>query len=147
MNFSKFRTIVIILVIGLWVTGCAEGPTISHSTNFQAEPSAGLTRIFIYRTKNMFGAAIQPKVKVNGEETGTCKPNGVFSVDVPKSVHRISVSTETTDSILVNTSKSGTVYIKCKPALGVIIYRLKLEQMSAAEGESDIKDLSYTGAY
>jgi hypothetical protein len=50
-------------------------------------------RVVFYRT-TVFGAAVQPEVKLNGVTVGTAVPNGFFWADRPPGPIEISTSTE-----------------------------------------------------
>jgi uncharacterized protein DUF2846 len=65
------------------VAGCATGgQKFKEMSSEMAAPPAGMGRIYFYRT-SVFGAAVQPEVKLNGEVVGKAVPQGFFYADRP----------------------------------------------------------------
>lgn len=132
------------LVAAGLLAGCASGPTLSESKS--APIAKGMSRLVVYRT-GLLGAAIQPKVQVDGKDTGLCTPNGVFSVDVPAGQHRVSATTEMTNQTVVETKAGATSYVKCSVGFGLVIGQARLEGVSTATGAAETGGLSLTGSY
>lgn len=91
-------TLLILPLLFVVLSGCATGPKYTEvASSFDAlEPGKG--RIFIYRPSS-FGAAIQPKVRLDGEVVGKAKPHGFFFVDHAPGEYEIVTSTEVERSL------------------------------------------------
>src|SRR5450432_3600411 len=90
---KKLYYLLLIISSSALMTGCATGPKYSQvKASFPAlAPENG--RIYFYRITSL-GAAVQPAVKLNGEEVGTAKPSGFFYVDRPPGNYKVETSTE-----------------------------------------------------
>jgi hypothetical protein len=139
------KLICAILSAGL-LSACASGSSLSDSAVSIEPPAPGMTRITVYRD-SIFGAAIQPAVRVNGTETGRCQPNGVFYVDVPDGTHEVIAQGETTSRVVIDTDLYDQAYIKCSIGMGIIGGRPQLVPVDAATGGRDVQDLVFTGNY
>jgi hypothetical protein len=142
----KNKSLVSALVIASAVSlsGCATGAKFSETT--QAEISEGKGRIVVYRT-SIVGGGIQPIVNVNGVPTAKCQPNGVFTVDVPPGQVALSVETEKTRTSYVDVEAGKTSYVRCDPAMGLVIWQVKLTNVSATEGQAETGNLAVVGAF
>ena len=147
MKHSFFRTVSLFLLVSLIITGCAQGITVSEASNFKAKPRDGMSRIVVYRTQKLYAAANQPKVFLDGKETGRCKPNGVFFIDVPKGKHEISVTTEFKKKMVINTTNVNIAYVRCNIGVGLVVGHPILKKRSVAQGETETAQLSFTGTY
>ncbi|MGI9415365.1 MAG: hypothetical protein ACR2PM_16945, partial [Hyphomicrobiales bacterium] len=88
---------------------------------------------------------VQPSVKVDGRETGSCKPNGVFYVDVRPGKHEVSARTEVTDT--VTASSRRPTYIECSIDLGIVVGRPSLIEVTPSRAKEKIGKLAFTGKY
>ncbi len=146
MNFQIARKISLIVGACATLAACASGPTLSESESAQIAPAPDETRIVVYRN-SILGAAIQPLVAVNGQQTGRCTANGVFFVDVPKGQYRISAATEVERAITVDTTNANIAYVRCSIGLGLIAGRPKFEVVPNETGRAESAGLSHTGTF
>lgn len=137
-----FATAALVLTLA----GCAEQPT--QVSEPAAQPAApvdavasvapvGGNRIYIYR-RSIMGAAVQPKVYVDGAEVGRCSRGNVVSVAVSPGTHTISATTETRKSVSVSVSDGQDVYVKCRISAGIAVGRPKFIVVPVAEGAADV---------
>jgi len=140
------NTTIALSFLALALGACATGEKLStQSLAFHSVP-AGKARIAIYRTK-VIGAAVQPSVVVADQETGVCKPKGVFFVDVAPGKHVISATTEATDYVAVNARAGQISYVECSIDSGIVIGRPDLEIVDKIIAEQVIGELALTGKY
>ena len=142
-KFSKFA----VLLLGAAVlSGCASGRTTAELPQSQLALAPSNARIAVYRT-GIMGAAVQPKVKVNGRKTGACQPNAVFYVDVPPGTYEVSASTESTETIFVDAKAGQTHYVECSIGFGVLVGRPNLVEVTSGTGRGKTRDLVFKGKY
>lgn len=144
--FKKMSTFASVSMACLGLTACATGDSLSQSAASIPEVAQGMSRIVVYRTQIM-GAAVQPKIFVNGQETDTCQPNQVFYVDVPAGQHVLKAVTETTETLVVNTQPNTSTYVTCEVDFGIVIGRPDLEIEHSATGRGEVNRLVFGGLY
>lgn len=141
---SAVRTLIG-LCVPVILSACATGASLDESVDIEAVPP-GMSRIVVYRTE-VAGTAVQPTVSVDGRETGRCRPEGAFLIDLPPGEHRLSASTETTASTTVTTREGEVVYVECSLSLGVLVGHPKLTPVRAETGRAEARDLALTGRF
>jgi hypothetical protein len=141
----KIRSILFIFpAVILLLSGCATGPKYTEvASGFDVlDPEKG--RIYIYRP-SAFGAAIQPKVTLNGEVVGKAVSHGFFFVDRAPGEYLIMTSTEVDRSLSVTLEKHETRYVRLKTSIGFVVGHIYPELVDPAEGQEEIRKLSYIG--
>lgn len=148
MSSMRARIVKIscVLLSAAMLAGCASGVPVSESEVARAEIPRGQARVAVYRT-NFLGAAIQPLVRVNGDETGRCTPQGVFYVDVAPGQHTVSATTEVEKVSYLSVSEGETAYVKCSIGFGVFVGQPRLDVVSNSIGQSETQSLKVTGKY
>jgi hypothetical protein len=126
------------------MAGCASGPKYTEMKSKIPAIKTGEGRIFIYRD-SIFGAAVQPKVMINGVEVGTSQSNGFFYVDRPAGDYKISSSTEVERSVSFVLAAGESKFIQSSISMGLLVGRINFELVNAAGGETAISGLAYTG--
>jgi hypothetical protein len=136
----------LLLIVGssALMTGCASGPKYSQMKASFPAVAQDNGRIFFYRTA-MLGAAVQPAVKVNGEEVGTAKPEGFFYVDRPPGNYTVETSTEVKRQLSMNLETNQTRYVRLNISIGFFVGHVYPELIENAAGENEILDCHYTG--
>jgi|SRR5579864_6080993 len=129
----------------LLLAACASGPQFSQIESGLTAPASDRGRIFVYRTA-VFGAAIQPSVKVNGETVGTAAPQGVFYIDRPPGTYKISTTTEVTRSVSLTLEAGEMRYVRLGVSLGFLVGHVYPELVDASVGSSEIKDCHFMGS-
>ena len=135
-----------VLMVGtiLLGTGCAHtGPKFAD-TPIPAL-SAGQGRIFVYRKGTMFGAAVQPKVRLNEERVGKSVPGGFFYVDRDPGEYKISSATEVEESTMLSLKAEQTNYVRMNIQMGIVIGRIVPELVDSSVGEKQIQKCRFTG--
>ncbi|RZI41145.1 hypothetical protein EGT07_20580 [Herbaspirillum sp. HC18] len=93
----------------------------------------------------MFGAAIQPSIKLDGVVVGDSKPGGFFYVDSKAGNHEVMCTTEVDKKLTFTLDKGEIKYVKTSVGLGIVAGRVIPELVSQDEAQKDLGDLSYTG--
>ena len=132
------------LGLAVALTGCASGPAFKDVQSTFPKLSADQGRIYFYRESSMFGAAIQPSIKLDGVDVGTSKPGGFFYVDTKVGGHEVSTSTEVENKLTFVVANGETKYVKTSPHMGVMVGHVVPELIEPEEAKKDIVDLSYT---
>lgn len=143
---NKNAKIFYVLCSAALLAGCASGVPVSESEVARAEIPEGKARVAVYRT-NLFGAAIQPLVRVNGGETGRCAPQGVFYVDVKPGQNTVSATTEVEKVSYLSVNEGETAYVKCSIGFGLLVGQPRLDVVSESIGRSETQSLKVTGKY
>jgi hypothetical protein len=128
------------------LAGCASG--IKHKDMESSIPSlkAGDGRIYFLRSSSMFGAAIQPDIRLNGKVVGSSKPGGFFFVDRPAGNYTAATSTETEKSASFVLAAGETKYLRTSPSFGVLVGRVVVELETPEKARAELPSLSYIGA-
>jgi hypothetical protein len=128
------------------LTGCAaSGPKFAEMQASTPTLNADQGRVFFYRKGSMFGAAIQPALKLDGKEVGKSQPGGYFYVDAASGSHEASASTEATNKVSFVLAKGEVKYVRTSPQMGLLAGHIVPELVGADEATKELSDLSYTG--
>lgn len=132
-------------VIG--ITGCAaRGPSLGMISDRMPTLQADQGRIFFYRDKSFVGAAVQPKIRLNGEEVGQSVPGGFFFADRPAGNYEVGASTEVERTVTFTLAPAETRYVRTKVGFGFFVGRVYPELVSTEDGEKALPSMSYIGA-
>lgn len=117
----------------------------------ELEPAApaiasGKGRIVVYRT-GILGAAIQPKISVDGVERGKCQPNGAFTADVAPGQRIVSATTEVKRETVVTVAQGQTAYVRCSIGLGFLVGQPQLEVVPTDVGKQESAPLTMIGRF
>jgi len=139
------RMLLATVAVTSLLAGCASG--VKHSEMAASLPSvkAGEGRIYFMRSASMFGAAIQPDIRLNNEVVGESKPGGFFFVDRPAGKYIASASTETEKTLSFVLDAGETKYVRSSPSLGLMVGRVVLELETPEKAKEELSSLSYTG--
>jgi Protein of unknown function (DUF2846) len=138
------RRAVLTLGIVALLGACASGPKYAEMKSKIPVVKSGEGRIYVFRD-SIFGAAIQPKVYLNGGEVGASKANGFFYVDRPAGEYKMANQTEVERSLTFVLEPGETKYVRSSISFGLIAGRANFELAPAAEAQKAIEGLSYTG--
>lgn len=142
MKSNHMKWLALVVVVG--VSGCASGPGYREYSEQIPEVSQGEGRIFLYRAAAV-GAAVQPKVRVNGEEVGKATPGGFFYIDRPTGSYEISTSTEAKRSLSLELDSGEERYVRLEMKLGFFVGHVKPVLVERSVGMDEIQKLKYTG--
>jgi hypothetical protein len=143
----KMKTLirVALLMTLAFLSACASGP--KHAEIASSIPGLKPTegRVYVYRSNSMLGAAIQPKVMVNGKAAGESKPGGFFFVDLPAGPVEIATSTEVEKKLTFVLDPGQTRYVRTSIGFGVMVGRVYPELVDPAAGAKEVTETSYIG--
>ena len=125
-------------------TGCASGPKYSTIKSTFPPLAQDSGRIYFYRN-SILGAAVQPAVKLNGNEVGTAKADGFFYVDRPAGNFTVETSTEVTRRLSLMLDTNQTRYVKLNISMGFFVGHVYPELVDNVTGEKEIIECKYTG--
>jgi len=125
------------------VAGCAtSGPTYTEMMAPQLTNNLG--RIYVYRT-SVFGAAIQPSVRLDGTVVGDSAPGGYFFVDRPAGNYMISTETEVERAVSLTLTPGQVRYVRLDPTFGFVVGHISPVLVENDKAQNEIKSLHYTG--
>jgi Protein of unknown function (DUF2846) len=141
---STARSLVVVL-LAFGVFGCATtGPKFMELGSQLPSLDSDTGRIYIYR-KTAFGAAIQPKVVVNGENVGYAVPKGFIFLDKKPGNYEIMTSTEVERKLSLTLEGGQTRFVRLNISLGFFVGHVYPELVENEVGEADIQNLHYIG--
>lgn len=141
---SIFAKVFVSVMFSILAAGCVSAPAYEEFANVIYPPLPLDGRIYFYRTSAL-GAAMQPVVKVDGEEVGKATPSGFFYVDRLAGSHEISVMTKTEKSLSVTLRDGEIKYVRFDVNVGIFVGDVDPVLVNAAVGEEELKALLYTG--
>ena len=136
--------IVLVMIAAAVLAGCASGPKFEVAEKTLPALSPGKARIFFYRPSSL-GAAIQPEVRLNGTVVGKAEPNGVFYVDRDPGNMEVVTGSEIDRKLTFTVGPGETRYVKLGVGLGVVVFRIIPELMSAEQAKAHMADLAFVG--
>ena len=142
---STLKVFITSMVI-LLLSACsifAVGPKYSTMQTTLPVLSKDNGRIFFYRSDSLFGAGIQPQVKLNGAVVGESKPGGFFYVDRKSGDYEVVLTSEVDKKLTFRLDKGQTRYVKMTVGMGVLVYRVYPELIDPATAKTDMQELSY----
>ncbi|WP_376692387.1 DUF2846 domain-containing protein [Wenzhouxiangella sp. EGI_FJ10409] len=142
MKSKAYLILAAILVV--LVSGCASGPSFRDYESSIPPLSEDAGRIYMYRTA-VVGAAVQPKVRVDGEPVGKATPQGFFFVDLPPGDYEISASTEAKRSLTLTLDQREIRYVRLEMKMGFMAGHVKPVLVDDSIGREEILGTKYTG--
>jgi Protein of unknown function (DUF2846) len=143
---TTFTRRLALVCLAAMLGACASGPKLAEMQASIPAVKAGEGRIYFYRSGSMMGAAIQPKIMVNGKVVGESKPGGFFFVDLPPGAVEVSTSTEVEKKLSLTLDGGQTRYVRTVIGFGLLVGRVYPELVDNAEGAKGMADTSYIGA-
>lgn len=137
---SMFKAFVMFCI--LFTIGCASGPKYAEMAQTIPELRPDQGRIYIYRNV-VFGAAVQPKIKLNGEVIGTSTAKGFLFVDRPPGEYKVMTSTEVDRSLSFMLDPAQTRYVRCNVSMGFFVGHVYPELVEASVGQKEIQQCSH----
>ena len=128
------------------VAGCATGgQKFKEMSSEMAAPLAGMGRIYFYRT-SVFGAAVQPEVKLNGEVVGKAVPQGFFYADRPPGDYTVTTATEVEKKLTFTLDAGQVRYVRLAISIGVFVGHVYGELVDEPAAVNEMESTSYTGS-
>ena len=125
------------------LTGCASGPKFADMSSTIPAIKANEGRVYFFRSDTMFGAAIQPDIRLNNEVVGSSKPGGFFYVDRPAGSFSAAATTETEKTLSFTLDAGETKYVRTSPSFGILVGRIQLQLEEPAKAQAEVEKLSY----
>jgi len=144
MRRTLLKFAAIAFVAGL--AGCASGVKYQDMASGIASIKPGQGRVYFLRSSSMFGAAVQPDIRLNGEVVGESKPGGFFFVDRPAGNYTATAATETEKAATFVLQAGDTKYLRTSPSIGLLVGRVVVEIEDPKKALAELPSLSYTGA-
>lgn len=141
-NFLKLAAATACAVV---LSGCASGAKYQQVADAMGTVKPGEGRIVFFRSSSMFGAAVQPDIRLNDVVVGTSKPGGFFYVDRPTGSYMAAAATETEKTASFVLAAGETKYLRTSPALGLLVGRVVVELETPEKALAELPSLSYTG--
>lgn len=139
------RVLMTLLAVAL-LAGCAtSGPTYGDLQSKLPPPAEGQGRIFIYRTV-VFGAAVQPDVKLNNVVVGSAVPRGFIYLDRPAGNYTISTQTEVERTLSLTLAPGQVRYVRLAIGIGFFVGHVYPELVDDKEGIADIASCHLVGS-
>ncbi|MGB0206073.1 MAG: DUF2846 domain-containing protein [Neptuniibacter sp.] len=140
----KIKALLFLLCSSMLV-GCASGPKYTEVVDTFPAIASEEGRVYFYRSGNLIGSGIQPKVRLNGEVIGQSEPGGFFFVDRKPGDYEVLLSTEVDKKLTFQLHSGEEKYVKMSVGLGAIVYRVYPELVQQTEALKDMEGLSFTG--
>ncbi len=134
----------ILMAVFLLVSGCATGPKFGDYLPKISDLPADSGRIYVYRTA-VFGAAVTPEIKLNGEVIGKAMAEGFVYADRPPGNYEIMTSTEVSRKLSFTLEKGQTRYVRLNISIGFFVGHVYPELVEPQVGRDEIKGTRYTG--
>jgi hypothetical protein len=125
-----------------FLIGCASGPKYAEIAKTIPELAPDKGRIYIYRN-SILGAAIQPKVKLNGEVIGSAVPKGFYFVDRSPGNYKMMTSTEVDRTLSFVLEKEQTRFVRLNISIGFFVGHVYPELVDDEVGKKEINECSY----
>ena len=143
MQFRNMKFFLVAITTA-FLAGCASGPSYQEQSANMEPVSAENGRIIMYR-KSSLGAAVQPMVKVNGEEVGKAKPKGFFYVDLPPGTYDVSASTEAERNLNMTLDAGEEKYVRLEVKMGGFVGHIKPVLVDKEVGLEELQKMKYIG--
>lgn len=134
-----------LILFAFTFVGCASGPSFNEYSSSIPAVDANSARIYLYRPSSL-GAAIQPKIRINGEEVGKAVPKGFFYVDRPAGSYEISASTEAKRSLTLSLEPGEERYVRLEVKMGLLAGHIKPVLVESSEGKEQINKTKFAGS-
>ena len=131
-------------LVALTLSACASGPKFTEMNPSIMPKDQDSGRIFFYRT-TVFGAALQPDIRLNGIKVGESIAQGFFYVDRPPGNYEVVTSTEVDRKVTFVLEKAQTRFVKFSVSMGFFVGHVYGELVDTAVGEEEINECKYAG--
>jgi len=141
----KTRALILPALLALVaLTGCAAGPTFKQYEASIPKVATEFGRIYFYRTA-VFGAAIKPKIRVNGEPVGTSTAKGFMFIDRPPGDYEIATSTEAKRALTLSLEAGDERYVRMEVKMGLLVGQIKPVLVDNEVGKAEIQKTKFAG--
>ncbi|MBI2926395.1 MAG: DUF2846 domain-containing protein [Verrucomicrobia bacterium] len=126
--------------------GCATGPSFESYSATLAPVKETEGRIWFYRPSKMFGAAVQPAVRLNEEKIGKAQPGSFFYADRPPGGYEVKCTTEWSDKCQLSLAAKDTKYIRLGMMVGVFVGHVIPKEVDEATALKELKKCKHITA-
>lgn len=102
-------------------------------------------RIYFYRLAKIWGAALYPRIRLNGETIGKPIAGRFFFKDVDPGTYEIAIRTEVLRKLVLTISAGQTQYVRISVGFGWLIGRFRLELVTPEAAEPEMRELMLAG--
>jgi hypothetical protein len=144
-NLKKYALAALILAAAP-VSVAWGHPSKTYATLHPSEPvlAADQSRIYLYRESSLFGGAMQPEIRINGEDSGGDTRSGdYFYVDRPAGTYEISTTTEKKESLSVTLTPGQSIYVRFNVSMGVFLGHVTPSLIDPQQAAEEIKDCDF----
>ena len=127
-----------------YAAGHTPNPTYEEYASTLSPASAGNGRIYIYRVARD-GGTIRPQITIDGEAVGRTKPYGFIYVDRLTGNYKISLSTESHESLSVDLVAGEEIFVRLDIDLTPTSWDINPVLVDAATAKEQLKNTKYTG--
>ena len=127
------------------LAGCASGVKYQQMADSMPTLKSSDGRVYFFRSSSMFGAALQPEIRLNDVVVGNSRPGGFFYVDRAAGNYVASTATETERTASFALAAGETKYLQTWPSFGAVIGRIQFDMVPAEKALPELSSLSYTG--
>jgi hypothetical protein len=148
LSFQRgFVKLGVVAAAAVVLAGCAASGA-KYQDMAESIPSLnrGQGRIYFLRSASLFGAAVRPEIRLNGEVVGSSMPGGFFFVDRPAGKYSAAAETETEKTLSFALDAGETKYLRTSPAMGLLVGRIVIDLETQEKAKEELPSLSYTGA-
>ena len=124
------------------LAACATGPKFADVQATLPKVPDGDGRVYFYRTQ-VFGAAVQPTIWLNGQKVGDCAPQGVYVRDLPAGSYNVHVETEVERELTFTLGAGEEKFVRCYISMGIFIGHGNLELADPTEARDEVRGLAY----
>ncbi len=143
MKVKIFKTISLLL-ISFSFFSCASGPGFDEYSQQIPKLNPEQGRVFVYRISTL-GAAVRPKVMIDGQEVGVARADGFFYVDILPGEHELKVSTKKSNTVSFDIEKGQTKYIRIGVRMGLFVGHVDSLLVDYHEALEEISTTNYKG--
>ena len=93
------------------------------------------------------GAAVQPKIKVNGQDVGKSTARGFLFIDREPGKYHISTKTEVERTLDLILEEGDERYVRFGVSMGFFAGHVYPELVEPAKGMQEVQQLHYIGDY
>ena len=138
------RILTAMVVLLLMASCAAPNPTYDEYASTLSPASAGNGRIYFYRVARD-GGTIRPQITIDGEAVGRTIPYGFIYVDRLTGNYKISVSTESHESLSVDVVAGEEIFVRLDIHITPSSWDVNPVRVDAVTGKEQLKYTKYTG--
>ncbi|MFD2204392.1 DUF2846 domain-containing protein [Kiloniella antarctica] len=136
---STLKRAILVFILATTMVACGASKNARPITGSLPLASDNSARIYFYRSKVPFLAAIEPEFLVDGKSVGKAVMNQAIYRDARPGEYEISISSDLKNSISLSLSPGETRYIRAYGTTSVIRTYLSIDEVDAKQAMQDLK--------